>query len=245
MLKLADKLTPEKVDAILVRLLPDEKSPRRRMNRLEAFIFSRSQEGRDWLARYLRKKRKKLTEEELDAIDRQAVSRITATLLLEFEMYLTEERYWHERKCEKTVETLEERIMGYQPGRLLARFPQNRGSKNSKNVSGNIYDAVFADKKQKNGARGIKAKELLGDIATVIDWHPELENYDRVSECRWSEELGDWEIVVIKKDGQVIGKPTKTIENVLKEGIIARSRTVGVVSGRKLVLEDVFLGILG
>ena len=66
MLKLADKLTPEKVDAILVRLLPDEKSARRRMNRLEAFIFSRSQEGRDWLARYLRKKRKKLTEEEIE-----------------------------------------------------------------------------------------------------------------------------------------------------------------------------------
>lgn len=245
MLKLADKLTPEKVDAILVRLLPDEKSPRRRMNRLEAFIFSRSQEGRDWLARYLRKKRKKLTEEELDAIDRQAVSRITATLLLEFEMYLTEERYWHERKCEKTVEALEGRIMGYQPGRLLARFPQNRGNKNSKNVSGNIYDAIFANKKQKDGVKGIRAKDLFGEIAMVIDWHPELENYDRVSECRWDEELGDWDLVVIKKDGQVIGKPTKTIENVLKEGIIARSRTVGVVSGRKLVLDDVFLGILG
>lgn len=245
MLKLADKLTPEKVDAILVRLLPDEKSPRRRMNRLEAFIFSRSQEGRDWLARYLRKKRKKLTEEELDSIDRQAVSRITATLLLEFETYLTEERYWHERKCEKTVEALEGRIMGYQPGRLLARFPQNRGNKNSKNVSGNIYDAIFANKKQKDGVKGIRAKDLFGEIAMVIDWHPELENYDRVSECRWDEELGDWDLVVIKKDGQVIGKPTKTIENVLKEGIIARSRTVGVVSGRKLVLDDVFLGILG
>ena len=245
MLKLADKLTPEKVDAILVRLLPDEKSPRRRMNRLEAFIFSRSQEGRDWLARYLRKKKKKLTEEELDSIDRQAVSRITATLLLEFEMYLTEERYWHERKCEKTVEALEGRIMGYQPGRLLARFPQNRGNKNSKNVSGNIYDAIFANKKQKDGVKGIRAKDLFGEIAMVIDWHPELENYDRVSECRWDEELGDWDLVVIKKDGQVIGKPTKTIENVLKEGIIARSRTVGVVSGRKLVLDDVFLGILG
>lgn len=241
MLKLADKLTPEKVDAILVKLLPDEKSARRRMNRLESYIFARSQSGHDWLANYLRANHKPITEEEFDTIDRQSVSRITATLLYEFELYLTEERYWRARKCKKTVETLESRIMKNQPGRLLCRFPQNKGNLHSKNVSGVIYDAVVARRKEQGSP--LDAKAIFTEIKTILDWHPEVENFDRVSECRWSDENNEWELVVVKKDGRVIGNPTKTIENILIEGIIARSKTVGT-SGRKLNLEDAFLGIL-
>lgn len=241
MLKIADKLTPEKVDAILVRLLPDEKSPRRRMNRLESFIFTRSQRGHDWLEDYLKFNHIPLSDLEFEEIDRQAVSKITASLIYEYEMALLEERYWHQKKRRISPETIEARIMENHPGRFMARFPQNRGNKRSRNVSGIIYDSIITDHRQKH--HEINAKTLFAEIENIIAWHPELEDNDRVTECRWSDELQDWDLVVVKPDGQIIGKPTKTIENILMEGIIAKSRTVGV-SGRKLDLADAFLGIL-
>ena len=67
MLNLADKLSKEKVDEILSRLLPNEKSARRRMNRLESFIFTKSQEERAWLENYLLANDTEVSEEELDS----------------------------------------------------------------------------------------------------------------------------------------------------------------------------------
>ena len=89
----------------------------------------------------------------------------------------------------------------------------------------------------------ITAKTLFYETSMVLDWHAEIERNDRVSECRWNKEEDDWELVVVKPDGRIIGNPTKTIEDIVKEGIVARSKAVGV-SGRKLILEDAFLGLL-
>ena len=240
MLKLADKLTKEKVDGILSRLLPNEKSARRRMNKLESFIFTRSQEERAWLENYLKANKSGISEEELDKIEKQSFT-ITIAALLEFESYLEDELYWQNRKCKETPETIESRIMDYQPCRWLARFPQNRGRKTSKNVSGVIYDTIKDDISKKG--LPLTCQNLFYETSMIVSWHPELEDHDRVSECRWNAETGDWELVVVKPDGQIIGHPTKTIEDIVKEGIVARTKTVGV-SGRKLKPDDAFLGLL-
>ena len=240
MLKLADKLTQEKVDEILSRLLPNEKSARRRMNKLESFVFTKSQEGRAWLENYLLANDTEISEEEMDKVEKQSFT-ITIATLLEFEAYLADEAYWHEKKCKKTPENIESRIMDYQPCRWLARFPQNRGRKTSKNVSGVIYDTIGAMLTKKNTP--LTARNIFYETGMVISWHPELEDNDRVSESRLSDDGGEWDLVVVKPDGQIIGHPTKTIEDIIKEGIVARTKTVGV-SGRKLKADDAFLGLL-
>ena len=240
MLKLADKLTAEKVDSVLVRLLPDEKSAKRRMNKLESFIFTKSQDGRAWLENYLLANDTEATEEELDKAEKQSLA-ITMAILFEFEAYLKDEKYWHESGCNKTPESIEARIMENQPSRWLARFPQNRNSKRSKKSSGVIYDTVL--KRLKEQGKSITAKNLFYETSMIVDWHPELEDEDRVSECKWNDKEQDWELVVVKPDGQIIGNPTKTLDDIIKEGIVARSRTVGT-SGRKLKLDDAFLGLL-
>ena len=240
MLRLADRLTAEKVDGILARLLPDEKSAKRRMNRLESFIFTRTQEERAWLENYLLSNDTVISEEELDKYETQALT-ITMATLFEFEAYLKDERYWHEKGCQKTPENIEARIMENQPCRWLARFPQNRNSTRNKKVSGVIYDAMAMRLKEEG--KPITAKNLFSEVSMLLAWHPELEDNDRVSECWWNEKSQEWEMVVVKRDGQIIGNPTKTLEDIIKEGIMARSRTVGT-SGRKLKLDDAFLGLL-
>lgn len=240
MLKLADKLTPEKVDEILSRILPHEKSPRRRMNKLESFIFTKAQEDRLWLENYLLSKNNVLAEGDLNDAEMQTFV-ISIAMLFEFEVWLKDAEYWKERKCDKMPEVYEERIMDIQPCRWLARFGQNRGRKTSKNVGGCIFDALLGRRVEKG--EPLTIKDVTYDVAMIVSWHPELENNDKVSECRWSTELEDWDLVVIKPDGRIIGTPTKTIEDVVKEGIIARSKTVGM-SGRKLILNDAFLGLL-
>lgn len=240
MLKLADKLTFEMVDRILVRLLPDEKSAKRRMNKLESFIFTKSQEGREWLDNYLLSNDTEVSEEELDKAEKQSLT-ITMATLFEFEAYLKDEKYWHERGSKKTPESIEARIIENQPCRWLARFQQNRNSKRSKKCSGVIYDTVI--KRLKEQGKPVDAKNIFDETSMIIAWHPELEDNDRVSECRWNEKEQDWELVVVKSDGQIIGNPTKTLDDIIKEGIVARSRTVGT-SGRKLKLDDAFLGLL-
>ena len=240
MLKLADKLTQDKVDEILSRLLPSEKSARRRMNKLESFVFTKSQEGRAWLENYLLANGKNVSEEELDKFEKTAFT-ITLSVLYEFEAYLKDESYWHLNKRQKTPENVEARIMESQPCRWLARFQQNRGKKVSKNVGGIIYDTIL--QKIKSEGNDCSSKRIFEETKKVVDWHPELEDNDRVSECRWNEEVEDWDLVVVKPDGRIVGQPTKTIEDIVKEGIIARTRTVGV-SGKKLNADDAFLGIL-
>lgn len=240
MLKLADKLTAEKVDSVLVRLLPDEKSAKRRMNKLESFIFTKSQDGRAWLENYLLANDTEVSEEELDKVEKQSLN-ITMAILFEFEAYLRIEKYWHSTGYNKTAENLEARIMENQPCRWLARFPQNRNSKRSKKSSGVIYDTVV--KRLKEQGNSVNAKNLFYETSMIVDWHPELEDEDRVSECRWNEKKQDWELVVVKPDGQIIGNPTKTLDDIIKGGIVERSRTVGT-SGRKLKLDDAFLGLL-
>ena len=240
MLKLADKLTAEKVDSILIRLLPDEKSTKRRMNKLESFICTTSQDSRAWLENYLLSNDTEASEEELDKAEKLSLT-ITMATLFEFEVYLKSEKYWHDSGSNKTPESIEARIMENQPCRWLACFPQNRNSKCSKKSSGVIYDSVV--KRLKEQGKPVTAKNIFEESSMIIAWHPELEDSDRVSECRWDDKEQDWELVVVKPDGQIIGTPIKTLDDIIKEGIVARSRTVGT-SGRKLKLDDVFLGVL-
>lgn len=240
MLKLADKLTAEKVDSILVRLLPDEKSAKRRLNKFESFIYTKAQESRVWLENYLLANDTEASEDELDKAEKQACT-ITLPLLFEFEAYLKTEAYWHEKNCMKTPETQEARIMDYQPCRWLARFPQNKGRKTSKNVSGVVYDTVqsWLTKLEKP----ITARNMFYETSMVLLWHPEVEDNDRISECREGEGLGEWELVVVKPNHQIIGHPTRTIEDVAQKSIISRTKTMGI-SGRKLKIDDAFLGLL-
>lgn len=234
MLKLSDKLTAEKVDGILAHLLPDEKSAKRRMNRLESFIFARAQEQRAWFENYYLSKGKQVSEEELDKIESQEIA-ISHAVLFEFEVSLKiNDRH-------NSPEETEARIMKNMPGRWIARFTQNRISRFSRNVSGAIYDSVMARLKEKSET--ITSRKLADEVSFILTWHPEVEDGDRVSECRWAEDIGDWDLVVVKRDGQIIGTPTKTLEDVLIEGIVSKSRTVGV-SGRTLEISDPFLGIL-
>ena len=240
MLKLEDKLTQEKVDEILSRLLPHEKSARRRMNKLEAFVFSLAQAERGWTEDNILASGEHPSDEHLDAVEKHFCT-LTIASLLEFERYLKDESYWHESKCSKTAETIERRIMENQPCRWLARFPSNKGFKGSRNVSGPIYEAVGESLKAKGTA--VTAKTIFEGCSEILVWHPELEDNDRASECRWNEGIGDWDIVVVKPDGRIIGTPSKTMEDIVNEGIVARSRTTGV-SGRQLKIDDAFLGLL-
>ena len=240
MLKLADGLTEEKVDEILSRLLPSEKSARRRMNKLESFVFTRAQNSRAWVENYLMANHNSPSDDTMEDFEKRAFV-ISIATLFEFEAHLVDEAYWRNNKVKKSAETVEARIMDFQPCRWIARFPQNRGRKTSRNVSGTIYDSVIENLAKKKGS--VIAKDLFSDLTMIIDWHPELENHDRVSECRWNDEAEDWDLVVVKPDGRIIGHPTKTLEDIAKEGILAKSKTEGV-SGRKIILQDAFLGIL-
>lgn len=151
----------------------------------------------------------------------------------------TSERYWKEMHFDETPEHLERRIMEQQPGRWLARFPQNKPLRESRNSCGVVFDAVFS--RLQGQSKNVSLREVICEVQEILAWHPEFEANDRVSECRWSEEQGDWEIVVIKPDGQIIGNSTKTLEDLIRDRIIARSRTTGAHGG-KLILGDPFLG---
>lgn len=240
MLKTVSSLSQEQVDSILAKLLPNEKSIRRRTNRLESFVFAKVQEERAWIEKIAIARSSPLSEEELDEFEKKCFC-ITPAILFEFELYLNEEKYWHENKRKQTPETVEAKIMENHPGRWMARFPVNKEKIQSRNRSGAIYDAIVKKLKENGESRDIKNIDY--EMHMLLGWHPEISDGDRVSECRWSTEQDDWELVVYKKDGRVIGHPTKTLSDILKEGIIARSRIVGE-SGKHLILEDAFLGLL-
>ena len=240
-MKRKEELSKEEVDAILVKLLPDEKNANRRRNKLESFMYTRAQADHAWLEGYLAHKGQSLSEEEWERIDKESVGKVTASVLYEFEVHLMDEAYWKVHKCKPTPENIEARIMENQPGRWLARFPQNRGNKYSRNVSGAIYDAVV--EKFRREGKPCDARSVYLEVSLAILWNPWLVDGDRVSECRFDDELGEWELVVVKPGGEVIGNPTKTIEEIAKESVLARSRKTGK-SGRPLKLDDAFLGIL-
>ena len=93
MLKYSDGLTSKSVDSILVRLLPEEKSVKRRMNKLESFAFTRSQEWREWIEESGHVN----NEEEVDDGERRLLT-ITKALVFQFEMHLAEERISREHE---------------------------------------------------------------------------------------------------------------------------------------------------
>lgn len=240
MLRLADRLTADKVDAILARFLPEEKSARRRINKLESFIFTESQEYYNWLQTFLSSNKIPSYEEVMEKVE-AAPLQITIESLLRFEIYIREEKAQRGARTQNTPAITEKMKMMSQPCRWEAKHNSNRNIKESKKSSGVIYESVLA--KLMGESCPLTAKDIFNTITGILEWHPEIENDDKVTECRWNKDNEEWELVVVKPDGRVVGNPSKTIEDVLKEEITGRSRTTGV-SGRKLNLNDAFLGIL-
>lgn len=238
-LKLIDGLKEQEVYAVLRDLLPDEKSDKRRITRLETFVCERAANDRDWVTQFSASHGSEMSEAELDDYEKRAYC-ISPALLYQFEIYLRGEQYWAKRA--KTIENQERRILESNPGRFDPKYPQNESSRFSRMRMGVLHDA-FAEFKGYNEGKS-PSREFYNALGEFLAWHPEFEDGDRILEVKNIDApLESVELVIRKANGDIWGEPSKTFEQIAEESIVARSRTEGV-SGRKLDLSDPFLGLL-
>jgi hypothetical protein len=238
-LKLIDGLKEQEVYAVLRDILPNEKSDKRRITRLETFVCERAAKDRDWVTLFAASQRSEMSDADLDIYEKKAYC-ISPALLFQFEIYLKNEHRWAQRV--KTPENQELFLLEAYPGRFDPKYPQNESSRFCRMRMSVLHDALSALKGFDQGK--CPAREFYSALGEILAWHPEFEDGDRILEVKkLGDNMEDIELVMRKANGEIWGQPTKTFEQIAEESIIARSRTKGI-SGRILDLSDPFLGLL-
>lgn len=238
-LKLIDGLKEQEVYAVLRDLLPDEKSDKRRITRLETFVCERAAKDRDWVTLFAASQGSEMSETELDDYEKRAYC-ISPALLFQFEIHMRGEQYWAKRS--KTAENQERRLMEAYPGRFDPKYPQNEASRFSRMRMG-VLNEAFAELRGFEEGKS-PSRDFYPALGELLAWHPEYEDGDRIMEVKnIGAETEAVDLVIRKANGDIWGEPSKTFEQIAEESIIARSRTKGV-SGRVLDLSDPFLGLL-
>jgi len=238
-LKLIDGLKEQEVYAVLRDLLPDEKSDKRRIARLETFVCQRASKDRDWVTQYALSHGASMSDEELEAYERREYC-ISPALLYQYGIHVRNERYWS--KHEKTPESQEMREMEAFPGRFDAKYPQNRNFRMCRTAMEPLMSYISDRMGLAEGK--CSYAEVITALAYIVQWHPEFEDGDRIIEVKsYDGNPETIDMVIQKANGEIWGEPTKTFEQIAEESVIARSRKTGV-SGRPLDLSDPFLGLL-